>query len=49
MYKNQKNYLKEVFLLAEILTGVNGKIIKWAREYYNMTTEEAANAGFLNE
>ena len=30
--------------MAEILTGVNGKIIKWAREYYNMTTEEAANA-----
>ena len=30
--------------MAEALTGVNGKIIRWAREYYNMTPDEAALA-----
>lgn len=30
--------------MAEALTGVNGKIIRWAREYYNMTPDEAAVA-----
>jgi len=34
--------------LAETLTGVNGEIIKWAREFYNMTSEEAANAIGVN-
>lgn len=28
--------------MAEALSGVNGKIIQWAREYYNMSPEEAA-------
>lgn len=28
--------------MAEVLSGVNGKIIQWAREYYNMSSEEAA-------
>jgi len=28
--------------VAETLSGVNGKIIQWAREYYNMSYEEAA-------
>ena len=28
--------------MAEVLTGVNGDIIRWAREMYNMTPEEAA-------
>lgn len=28
--------------MAETLSGVNGKIIQWAREYYNMSPEEAA-------
>lgn len=30
--------------MAEMLTGVNGNIIKWAREYYNMTQTDAALA-----
>ena len=30
--------------MAEGLTGINGEIIKWAREYYNMTSDEAAKA-----
>lgn len=30
--------------MAETLTGVNGAIIKWAREYYNMTQSDAALA-----
>ena len=30
--------------MAEMLTGVNGEIIKWAREYYNMTQSDAALA-----
>lgn len=30
--------------MAEMLTGVNGAIIKWAREYYNMTQSDAALA-----
>lgn len=30
--------------MSEILTGVNGAIIKWARERYNMSTEVAAQA-----
>ncbi len=34
--------------MAETLTGVNGEIIKWAREFYNMTSEEAANAIGVN-
>lgn len=28
--------------MAETLSGVNGKIIQWAREYYTMSSEEAA-------
>ena len=28
--------------MAEALSGVNGKIFQWAREYYNMSPEEAA-------
>lgn len=28
--------------MAETLSGVNGKIIQWAREYYNMSSEDAA-------
>lgn len=28
--------------MAEALTGVNGSIIKWAREYYNMSPIDAA-------
>lgn len=28
--------------MAEALTGINGSIIKWAREYYNMSQEDAA-------
>lgn len=28
--------------MAETLSGVNGKIIQWAREYYNISYEEAA-------
>ena len=34
--------------MAEILTGVNGNILKWAREFYNMSLEEAANAIGVN-
>ena len=30
--------------MAESLTGVNGTIIRWARELYNMTPEDAAQA-----
>ena len=30
--------------MAETLSGVNGNIIRWAREFYNMTQEEAAHA-----
>ena len=30
--------------MAEALSGINGEIIRWAREFYNMTTEEAAQA-----
>ena len=30
--------------MAEMLTGINGEIIKWAREYYNMTQSDAALA-----
>jgi transcriptional regulator with XRE-family HTH domain len=30
--------------VSEALTGINGQIIKWAREYYNMTSDEAAKA-----
>lgn len=30
--------------MAEILTGVNGTMIRWARERYNMSTVEAAHA-----
>ena len=30
--------------MAEVLLGVNGDIIRWAREYYNMKPEEAATA-----
>ena len=34
--------------MAEVLTGVNGNILKWAREFYNMSLEEAANAIGVN-
>ena len=30
--------------MAETLSGVNGKIIRWAREFYNMSPDEAAQA-----
>lgn len=30
--------------MAESLSGVNGEIIRWAREFYNMEVEEAAKA-----
>ena len=30
--------------MAEVLTGINGNILKWAREFYNMSPEAAANA-----
>lgn len=30
--------------MAEQLSGVNGEMIRWAREYYNMDVEEAATA-----
>lgn len=30
--------------MAEALTGVNGAIIQWARERYNISTEVAAQA-----
>ena len=30
--------------MAETLPGVNGEIIRWAREYYNMQPDEAALA-----
>ena len=36
--------------MAEQLSGVNGKIIRWAREFYNMSEEEAARSiGVSNE
>ena len=30
--------------MAEALTGINGAIIKWAREYYNMSPIDAATS-----
>lgn len=33
-----------MILMAEVLTGVNGSIIKWAREFYNMSIEDTAAA-----
>lgn len=30
--------------MAETLSGVNGEIIRWAREFYNMSPDEAAQA-----
>lgn len=30
--------------MAEALSGVNGEIIRWAREFYNMSPDEAAHA-----
>ena len=30
--------------MAEVLTGVNGEILKWARTFYNMSQEEAVMA-----
>ena len=30
--------------MAEAMLGVNGEIIRWAREYYNMQPDEAATA-----
>lgn len=30
--------------MAEALSGVNGEILRWAREFYNMNAEEAAKA-----
>lgn len=35
---------EEMSILAEPLSGVNGKIIRWAREFYNMSPAEAAHA-----
>lgn len=34
--------------MGELLTGVNGNMIKWAREFYNMSPEEAATAIGVN-
>lgn len=34
--------------MAEVLTGVNGDIIRWARELYNMTPEDSAQAIGVN-
>ena len=28
--------------MAEAMLGINGEIIRWAREYYNMQPDEAA-------
>lgn len=30
--------------MAETLSGVNGEILRWAREFYNMNAEDAAKA-----
>ena len=30
--------------MGEILTGVNGTILKWARERYNLSPEDAAHS-----
>ena len=30
--------------MAEVLTGVNGDVIRWARKLYNMTPEDAATS-----
>ena len=30
--------------MTEAMLGVNGEIIRWAREYYNMQPDEAATA-----
>ncbi|MCI7350570.1 MAG: XRE family transcriptional regulator [Ruminococcus sp.] len=35
--------------MAEALSGVNGNIIRWARELYNMDVQEAAKAIGVNE
>ena len=35
--------------MAEVLTGVNGKILRWARENYNMTPGETAAAIGVDE
>lgn len=34
--------------MAEVLTGVNGDIIRWARELYNLSIEEAASSLDVN-
>lgn len=36
--------IQEVITLAETLSGVNGEILRWAREFYNMNAENAAKA-----
>ena len=33
-----------MIVLAEALSGVNGEILRWAREFYNMNAEDAAKA-----
>lgn len=35
--------------MAEVLTGVNGQILRWAREGYNMSTSETAMALGIDE
>lgn len=35
--------------MAEVLTGVNGQILRWARESYNMSTSETAMALGIDE
>lgn len=35
--------------MAEVLTGVNGQILRWARENYNMTPGETAAAIGVDE
>ena len=35
--------------MAEVLTGVNGQILRWARESYNMSISETAMAIGIDE
>lgn len=36
-------------MMAEVLTGVNGEILRWARECYNMSVEDTAAALGIDE
>ena len=35
--------------MVEVLSGVNGQILRWARESYNMSTSETAMAIGIDE